>query len=265
MARHETAKRPISWTPHEIPCALCGKPFMAHHNRCKYCVPCRKKKELADRKARDAKKTLMRKKRAEEEGKALNGQIDNDKQVLICLNCDEKDCKYGTCQKVRAAGNVRENTGKRLEMVREFLSQNMTVKQIVEETGWPQGTVYGYVRRLEGENGDNDKTLAEIRRLASEGYCDTEIMRKTGKTRGQVRYWRIKEGISIGKKGKQNGNSRKMWIFYDRQTSEYLCEGTVFQCAAALGLTVSTVRSTISRWNTHHVGKYEIHEAEDGI
>lgn len=107
------------------------------------------------------------------------------------------------------------------------------------------------------------KTFVEICRLAREGYCDAEIGRRVGEDHAKVRYWRIKAGIPAGERNRGHFPSVKIYTFYNRRTSEYLCEGTVNQCAAALGLSPRTVYSVISRVRNGIQTKYEVHEVEE--
>ena len=107
------------------------------------------------------------------------------------------------------------------------------------------------------------KQLAEVLRLAKEGYCDTAIGLRVGVSVSSVRYWRTKEGIPVGKKEDNRGTKRNVYVFYDRKSSQYLCEGTVPQIANALGISPKSIHSIISRTRSGALKKYEIFGVEE--
>lgn len=106
------------------------------------------------------------------------------------------------------------------------------------------------------------KLLAQIEELAREGWCDAEIGRIVGIDQKTVWRWRVKAGLTPGKKGRQY--PAKKYIFYNRRTSEFLVEGTAKECAAFLGLKESSIYSQIYHTRKGRLKKYEIFVVEEG-
>lgn len=105
------------------------------------------------------------------------------------------------------------------------------------------------------------KTLEKIKRLAQEeGLCDAEIARQLGINHQSVRRWRIELGIPKGSIGKRI--SKKRYTFYDRKTTQFMCEGTLEECAAVLGLSMSGMHSIVCRARQGTYKKYEVYEVE---
>ncbi len=107
------------------------------------------------------------------------------------------------------------------------------------------------------------KLLAQIEQLSRDGWCDAEIGRRLGIDTKTVQRWRSKAGLTPGKKGRAGGAGRAMYTFYLRTTGEYLCEGTVEECAAALGLQRCSMHNIISRTRKGALKKYEIYKVEE--
>lgn len=105
------------------------------------------------------------------------------------------------------------------------------------------------------------KVLAELKRLnEEENLCDAEIARRLGIRSSVVWKWRNELGLPLGKSGKQ---CKKHYAFYDRKTTQFLCEGTLEECANILGLAMSGMHSILTRVRKGENKKYEIHEVEE--
>lgn len=106
------------------------------------------------------------------------------------------------------------------------------------------------------------KMLTQIEQLAREGWCDTEISRRTGRAIAVVRYWRTKVGIPRGRKGNRN-LSAKRYAVYDGKTTQFVIEGDVRECAEYMGIKVTTFRNYKWKFEQGRYKKYEIYEVEE--
>ena len=106
------------------------------------------------------------------------------------------------------------------------------------------------------------KTLEKIKQLAQEdGLCDAEIARRLGISHPSVHNWRTKLGIPKGNIGKRI--PKKRYAFYNRKTTQFVCEGTLEECAAVLGLSMSGMHSIVCRARQGTYKKYEVYEVEE--
>ena len=105
------------------------------------------------------------------------------------------------------------------------------------------------------------KTLEEIKRLNQvEHLCDAEIARRIGEDPKIINRWRKKLNLKPGKSGMKH---QKRYTFYDKQTTQFICEGTVEECAKAMGLSVNSMYSIISRNRSGKQQNYEVYEVEE--
>lgn len=102
--------------------------------------------------------------------------------------------------------------------------------------------------------------LAEIVRLnKEEGLCDAEIARRLGVKSYTVWRWRDKLHLPAGENGKRN---ERIYAFYDRASTQFLCEGTLRECAKALGISYKSIHPIISRTRSGELKKYDIYKCE---
>lgn len=105
------------------------------------------------------------------------------------------------------------------------------------------------------------KTLETIKRMNQvELLCDAEIARRIGEKQHIVNRWRKKLNLEPGKKGMKH---KKRYTFYDKQTTQFICEGTIEECARAMGLSVNSMYSIISRNRSGKQQNYEVYEVEE--
>lgn len=101
--------------------------------------------------------------------------------------------------------------------------------------------------------------IQEVVRLCKEEhFCDREIARRTSLSHGTVRRIRDMYGLKFG----EEGRDRKRYSFYNRKTTQFLCEGTVPECASALGMSVNSMYSTICRARKGK-GRFEVYEVKN--
>lgn len=103
------------------------------------------------------------------------------------------------------------------------------------------------------------KQLMEVRRLHAEGLSNKEISNAFGVPYGQVGYYLRLEGK---KSNPRKLLPRKEYIVHNAHTDEFLAMGSARECAAALGLTLGTFYSEVSRVAHGRRSKYEINKID---
>ena len=91
---------------------------------------------------------------------------------------------------------------------------------------------------------------SDIIELHSEGAGDLEISEILGCANSTVTYRRKKLGLP---KNPRRVRFRKAYAAYDRDTSEFLAQGSIFELSCILGLGETTLRKYLSRTKENSV------------
>ena len=100
------------------------------------------------------------------------------------------------------------------------------------------------------------KTLDEIKRLNGEGLVDREVAEILGVHQSAVSRWRNKEGLAPNR-----GKAR--YTVYDRETSDFIVEGSARKCSAFLGIKITSFWHAACCFRKGRGGKYEIYAVEE--
>ena len=104
------------------------------------------------------------------------------------------------------------------------------------------------------------KQLIKMRELYDSGLGDTAIAAELGVSRYAVMRWRRARNLAT--KSGHTGRKPKDYIFYDGKTDELIVCGDARTCAAYLGMSVSGLRSCISRCRTGKTSKYVVYQSD---
>lgn len=105
---------------------------------------------------------------------------------------------------------------------------------------------------------------SDIIELHGEGAGDTEIAEILGTSHSAIAYRRKKLGLP---KNPRRTRFCKMYVAYDRDTGEFLAQGTMWELSCKLGLSESTLRKcfTATKDETEPNPPTLIYEVKDGV
>ena len=102
------------------------------------------------------------------------------------------------------------------------------------------------------------KTLAEIERNYRNGLNDEESAELAGVSPASVSLWRKGQGFPPNRKYRKS--ILKRITVYERSTTQYLCEGTMEECAKSMRMTVGSLKTSLWRYKSGRTSHYEFHE-----
>ena len=102
--------------------------------------------------------------------------------------------------------------------------------------------------------------LAQIEEMNRKGLNDTIIGETIGYASCVVSHWRRKLGLPAARINR----SKKRYVIYDGETTQFIMEGSARECAEYMGIKVTTFHNF--KWEFEHglYKKYEIYDAEEG-
>lgn len=104
---------------------------------------------------------------------------------------------------------------------------------------------------------------SDIIELHAEGAGDLEIAEILGASASGIRYRRLKLGL---KKNPMRRRFTKMYVAYDRDTGEFLAQGTMWELSCKLGYGETTLRTRFTETKDKNTKKPPIliYEVKDG-
>lgn len=100
------------------------------------------------------------------------------------------------------------------------------------------------------------KTVARIAELHDAGLVDRGIAEALGLPHARIYYWRNKMGLAPNRQ-------KERYTVYDRETSDFIVEGTARECSAFLGIKLPSFWHAACCFRQGRGGKYEIYGVEE--